>query len=83
VAREDKAPSATPVEIVRIIEQGLGPSGFSVFGESSRAPATLLGQERPAKQFSMRSGNPLFASQMIEHALEVGLYAPLRLVVYG
>lgn len=40
----------------------------------------MAGRPRRVIQYSI--GNPLLAIQMIEHAPEVALYAPLRLAVY-
>jgi uncharacterized protein (DUF302 family) len=67
-------------EIVRTIEQRLGPSGFSIFGKVEQGQLLSLAG-KPGKTVQYAIGNPLFAIHMIEHALEVGLYAPLRLVV--
>jgi uncharacterized protein (DUF302 family) len=73
-----KAPSE---EIVLAIEQRLGTSGFSIFAKVEQGQIlSLAGKSGKAVQYAI--GNPLLAIQMIEHAPEVALYAPLRLVVY-
>jgi len=68
-------------DIVRAIEQRLGPSGFAIFSKVEQGQLLDLAGKR-GKSVQYAIGNPLLAIQMIEHAPEVGLYAPLRLVVY-
>jgi uncharacterized protein (DUF302 family) len=41
----------------------------------------LAGQKRKAIQYLV--GNPLFAIQMTQHDIRAGLYAPLRVLIYG
>ena len=68
-------------QIIQLIEQQLGTSGFTIF--SKIEPGTLLtlsGKPTRATQYAL--GNPLLAIQMIEHAPEIALYAPLRVAVY-
>src|SRR2546423_11585288 len=66
---------------VQIVEHQLGTSCFTIL--SKIEPGALLrlsGKPTRATQYAI--GNPLLAIQMIEHAPEAALYAPLRLVVY-
>ena len=68
-------------QAVQTVEQQLGTSGFTIFSKIEQgALLTLRGKPTRAAQYAI--GNPLLAIQMIEHAPEVALYAPLRLTVY-
>src|SRR6266496_3982603 len=68
-------------QVVQIVEQQLGTSGFTILSKiEPGALLTLSGKPTRATQYAI--GNPLLAIQMIEHAPEAALYAPLRLVVY-
>jgi acyl dehydratase/uncharacterized protein (DUF302 family) len=63
------------------IEAMAGPSGLMVF--EARDHGSLLsiaGHPRKALQYVI--GNPLYASQMTQHAIGASLYAPLRLLLY-
>ncbi len=74
-------PNTSWEQAVRIVEQQLGTSGFTIL--SKIEPGALLrlaGKPTRAAQYAL--GNPLLAIQMIEHAPEAALYAPLRLAVY-
>lgn len=73
--------NGTLEQAIQLTELQLGTSGFTIF--SKLAPEDLLtlsGKPRRVAQYAI--GNPLLAIQMIEHASEAALYAPLRLVVY-
>lgn len=68
-------------QAIQLIEEQLGTSGFTIF--SKLEPGNLLtisGKPMRAAQYAI--GNPLLAIQMIKHAPEAALYAPLRLAVY-
>ncbi len=81
IARALNTPTTSWEEAHQIIEQQLGTSGFTIL--SKIEPGALLrlsGKPTRATQYAI--GNPLLAIQMIEHAPEAALYAPLRLVVY-
>ena len=81
IARELKTTNASWEQAVHIVEQQLGTSGFTILGKFDQgALLTLAGKPTRAVQYAL--GNPLLAIQMIEHAPEIALYAPLRLVVY-
>ena len=68
-------------QVVQVIEQQLGTSGFTILSKLEQgALLCLAGKPTRAVQYAI--GNPLLAIQMIEHAPEAALYAPLRLVVY-
>jgi len=72
---------ATFEQAISLIEQQLGTSGFTILSKIEPGVLlTLAGKPTRATQYA--AGNPLLAIQMIEHAPEVALYAPLRLVVY-
>ncbi len=72
---------ATFEQAVQIAEQQLGTSGFTIFSKvEAGVLLTLSGKPTRATQYAI--GNPLLAIQIIEHAPEASLYAPLRLVVY-
>ena len=76
-----RTPNATFEQAVQLVEQQLGTSGFTILSKiEPGALLTLSGKPTRAAQYAI--GNPLLAIQMIEHAPEVALYAPLRLVVY-
>jgi uncharacterized protein (DUF302 family) len=73
--------TSTFEQAIQLIEQQLGTSGFTLL--SKIEPGGLLalsGKSTRATQYAL--GNPLLAIQMIEHAPEAVLYAPLRLAVY-
>ena len=73
--------NATFEQAVQIIEQQLGTSGFTILSKIDQgALLRLSGTPTRATQYAI--GNPLLAIQMIEHAPEAALYAPLRLAVY-
>src|SRR2546422_11053592 len=79
-ARALITPNTSWEQAVQIVEQQLGTSGFTIL--SKIEPGTLLrlsGKPTRATQYAI--GNPLLAIQMIEHAPEAALYAPLPLVV--
>ena len=81
IARALITTNASWEQAVQIVEQQLGTSGFTIL--SKIEPGALLrlsGNPTRATQYAI--GNPLLAIQMIEHAPETALYAPLRLVVY-
>ena len=81
IARALGMSNASWEQAVQIVEQQLGTSGFTIL--SKIEPGALLrlsGKPTRATQYAI--GNPLLAIQMIEHAPEAALYAPLRLVVY-
>jgi uncharacterized protein (DUF302 family) len=81
ITRELKTTNASWEQAVQIVEQQLGTSGFTILGKLDQgALLTLAGKPTRAVQYAL--GNPLLAIQMIEHAPEVALYAPLRLAVY-
>jgi uncharacterized protein (DUF302 family) len=76
-----RTPNATFEQAVQLVEQQLGTSGFTILSKiEPGALLTLSG--KPTRDAQYAIGNPLLAIQMIEHAPEVALYAPLRLVVY-
>jgi uncharacterized protein (DUF302 family) len=68
-------------QIKQAIEEQLGTSGFSIFSKVEQGQLLALAG-KPARVCQYAIGNPLLAIQMIEHAPEVALYAPLRLAVY-
>jgi len=73
--------SASWQEVARITEALAGTSGFTIMAKINLGGLlSLTGKPKKVAQYVL--GNPLLAVQMIEHAPEVGLYAPLRLVVY-
>lgn len=73
--------NATFEQTRQLIEQQIGTSGFTAFHKFNPGNLlTLSGKPTRAAQYAI--GNPLLAIQMIEHAPEAALYAPLRLVVY-
>ncbi len=81
IARDSKTTNASWEQAVQIVEQQLGTSGFTIFSKIEQGSLlTLAGKPTRAVQYAV--GNPLLAIQMIEHAPEVALYAPLRLAVY-
>jgi uncharacterized protein (DUF302 family) len=68
-------------QALQLIEPQIGTSGFTIFSKLDPGNLlTLAGKPTRALQYAL--GNPLLANQMIEHAPEAALYAPLRLVVY-
>ena len=68
-------------QVRETIENRIGPSGFAIFGKVEQGQLlSLAGKPRRVVQYAV--GNPFLAIQMIEHAPEVALYAPLRLAVY-
>src|SRR5216683_4469773 len=81
IARELITTNASWEQAVQIIEQQLGTSGFTILGKFNQGALLTLGG-KPTRAVQYAIGNPLLAIQMIEHAPEVALYAPLRLVVY-
>jgi uncharacterized protein (DUF302 family) len=67
--------------VTQITEALAGTSGFTILAKLNLGGLlSLTGKPKKVAQYAL--GNPLLAVQMIEHAPEVGLYAPLRLVVY-
>ncbi len=81
IARELITTNASWEQAVQIVEQQLGTSGFTILSKIEQgALLTLGGKPTRAAQYAI--GNPLLAIQMIEHAPEAALYAPLRLAVY-
>ena len=73
--------NGTLEQAIQLIEQQLGTSGFTIFSKIEPGDLlTLSGTPTRAVQYAL--GNPLLAIQMIEHAPEAVLYAPLRLAVY-
>ena len=81
IARELITTNASWEQAVQIVEQHLGTSSFTILSKIEQgALLTLRGKPTRTTQYAI--GNPLVAIQMIEHAPEVALYAPLRLAVY-
>jgi uncharacterized protein (DUF302 family) len=81
IAREAITTNASWEQAVQIVEQQLGTSGFTIFSKLDQGALLTLGG-KPTRAVQYALGNPLLAIQMIEHAPEVALYAPLRLAVY-
>jgi uncharacterized protein (DUF302 family) len=81
IAREAITTNASWEQAVQIVEQQLGTSGFTIFSKLDQGSLLTLGG-KPTRAAQYAVGNPLLAIQMIEHAPEVALYAPLRLAVY-
>jgi uncharacterized protein (DUF302 family) len=81
ITRELITTNASWEQTVQIVERQLGTSGFTIFSKTEQgALLTLAGKPTRAAQYVI--GNPLLAIQMIEHAPEAALYAPLQLAVY-
>ena len=81
IAQELITTDASWEQAVQILEQQLGTSGFTIF--SKIEPGALLALSgKPMRVTQYAIGNPRLPIQMIEHAPEAALYAPLRLVVY-
>jgi uncharacterized protein (DUF302 family) len=81
IARELITTNTSWEQAAQLVEQQLGTSGFTILSKIEPGNLlTLSGKPTRAAQYAI--GNPLLAMQMIEHAPEVALYAPLRLVVY-
>ena len=81
IAQELKTTNASWEQAVQIVEQQLGTSGFTILGKFDQGALLTLGG-KPTRAVQYAIGNPLLAIQMIEHAPEAALYAPLRLAVY-
>ena len=81
IARALITPNASWEQVVQIVEQQLGTSGFTILGKFDQG-ALLRLSGKPTRAVQYAIGNPLLAIQMIEHAPEAALYAPLRLAVY-
>jgi uncharacterized protein (DUF302 family) len=81
IAREAITTNASWEQAVQIVEQQLGTSDFTIFSKLDQGSLLTLGG-KPTRAAQYAVGNPLLAIQMIEHAPEVALYAPLRLAVY-
>jgi uncharacterized protein (DUF302 family) len=64
------------------LEAMAGPSGFLLFGTTDHGGLASLfgGTKKQALQYVV--GNPLIALEMTQHNLAVGLYVPLRVVIY-
>ena len=75
------AAKASWAQVRETIEKRIGRSGFTIFGKVEQGQLlSLAGKPRRVVQYAV--GNPFLAIEMIEHAPEVALYAPLRLAVY-
>jgi uncharacterized protein (DUF302 family) len=71
-----------PDKVRAKLEAMIGPSGFMLFRTADHgALLRLVGQEKK-KAVQYLVGNPLFAVQMTQHDIRVGLYAPLRVLIY-
>jgi uncharacterized protein (DUF302 family) len=69
-------------EIARAIDGMVGDLGFLVLAKIDQGPlVSLLG--KPKKMSVYLIGNPVLANRMYEENPAVGLYAPLRAVIYG
>ena len=63
------------------IEAMAGPSGLMLFDVRDHGSLlAITGRARKALQYVV--GNPLYASQMTQHAIGASLYAPLRVLLY-
>ena len=81
ITRELKTTNASWEQAVQIVEQQLGTSGFTILGKLDQGVLLRL-SGKPTRAVQYALGNPLLGLQMLEHAPEVALYAPLRLAVY-
>ena len=81
IAQELMTTNASWEQAVQIVEQQLGTSGFTILGKIDQGALLTLGG-KPTRAVQYAIGNALLAIQMIEHAPEAALYAPLRLAVY-
>jgi uncharacterized protein (DUF302 family) len=63
------------------IEGMVGSSGFMLFPTTDHGGLLrLAGKKKKAIQYVV--GNPLFAMQMTQHDIRVGLYVPFRVLLY-
>jgi uncharacterized protein (DUF302 family) len=78
---KDLAEGGDPKAVRTRIEAMTGPSGLMLFGKSDHGGLLrIVGRQRKAVQYVV--GNPLIAVEMTRYALEAGLYAPLRVLIY-
>src|SRR4051812_48659567 len=76
------SPNTSWEKIKQTIAEHIGSSGFTLFSKVDHGLLlALVGKNSRATQYTI--GNPQIALQMTSYLPEVGLYAPLRLVVYG
>lgn len=72
---------ANASDVERRVQSMVGDLGFLVLGKVDQGPlVSLLG--RPKKLTTYLIGNPVLANRMFEQHPAVGLYAPVRVVVY-
>jgi len=73
-----------PLEEMRArIEAMAGSSGFMQFGRMQTFGLLLpMAGKAPGKANQYLVGNPLIALQMVQHDLRVGLYVPLRVLLF-
>jgi uncharacterized protein (DUF302 family) len=81
IVRQLMTPNTSWEQIMQTIDEHVGASGFTLFSKVNHGfLLSLVGKTSRATQYTI--GNPTLALQMTSHFPEVGLYAPLRLVVY-
>lgn len=68
-------------QVTDAIQPFIGPSGFMCMVKIDLGSLLSL-QGRHKRSIRYILGNPVIANQMIEHHSEVGLYAPLSVLVY-
>ena len=75
------ASRASAREMERAIGNMVGDSGFMVLAKLDQGPlVSLLGKRKRMTLYYL--GNPVIANQMFEIHPEIGLYAPLRALIY-
>jgi uncharacterized protein (DUF302 family) len=75
------AANASQEQIMQMIQEHIGASGFTLFSKVEHTPLLRLA-DKTSRAIQYTIGNPLLAIQMTRHMPEASLYAPLRLVVY-
>jgi len=72
----------TTVEMEKVIQSALGPSGFMEFARFDHGGVVHKGKSGDyAKVFRLVIGNPLIMREMVKHVPDAGSYAPVTILI--
>ncbi len=76
------AATKTRLEMEKVVESTLGPSGFMEFARFDHGGVVHKGEsgDHP-KVFRLVIGNPLMMRQMVQHVPDAGSYAPVTILI--
>jgi uncharacterized protein (DUF302 family) len=76
------AATKTNLEMEKVVQSAIGPSGFMEFARFDHGGVVHKGQSgNPARVFRLVIGNPLIMREMVKHVPDAGSYAPVTILI--